>query len=77
MEADEPEITREFVTNAMRGVGPLVPCTWPLSPEETARARSMLRLVGVDRLTVAPDGQGSWTFKGDGDFSGLVLGHNG
>jgi hypothetical protein len=41
---------------------------------DPATIRAMLRKIGVTAIVVAPDGQGGWTFKGEGDFSGLILG---
>ena len=54
--------------------------TAPLGPlcglgvSDPATVRALLRKIGVERIVVAPAGDG-WSFKGEGDFSRLVLGN--
>jgi hypothetical protein len=55
----------------LKPLGPLV----GLGYNEPETVRATLRKIGVDKIVVSPDGQGGWTFKGEGDFARLILGN--
>jgi hypothetical protein len=67
---DEPEPlpTRKDFADMLKPLGPLV----ALGTGDPAGVRSVLRKIGVDRLTLVPDPDGGWWFKGPADFSALV-----
>jgi hypothetical protein len=71
LEEPEPLPDRRQVMNLLKPLGPLV----GLGVSDPATVRGLLRKLGIERVIVAPDGQGGWTFKGAGDFSGLILGN--
>ena len=52
----------------LKPLGPLV----ALGTGDPAGVRSVLRKIGVDRLTLVPEDGGAWWFKGPADFSALV-----
>ena len=67
---DEPEPlpTRKDFADMLKPLGPLV----ALGTGDPAGVRQVLRKIGVDRLTLVPDADGGWWFKGPADFSALV-----
>ena len=66
LEEPEPVPDRKELADLIKPHGPLV----GLGVGDPATVGQVLRKIGVDRIIVAPDGDG-WSFKGAGDFAGL------
>ena len=68
LEEPEPLPNREEFEKLCAPLGPLV----GLGVGDPATIRRVLRKIGVTHLVVAPTDGGGWSFKGQGDFGGLL-----